>query len=50
MKQLLVLTIVSLMINPFAVFAQGGKQISEKEFTSDLDAYVCRTMDGNRHQ
>ena len=33
------------MLSPFAVLAQETKQISEKEFTSDLDAYIHRTME-----
>src|SRR5689334_13021569 len=45
MKNLLTLTIVSLVIGPLAVLAQTGKQVSEKEFSTDLDAYIRRTME-----
>ena len=45
MKHILILTIVSLLVSPLAVCAQAGKQMSEKEFTSDLDAYIRRTME-----
>ncbi|MFN2501560.1 MAG: serine hydrolase [Pyrinomonadaceae bacterium] len=44
MKHLLIITIVSLLIVPVAALAQAKRQISEKEFTSDLDAYIRRTM------
>lgn len=44
MKHIIFFTIVSLVLSPIAVLAQAGTQISEKEFNSDLDAYVKRTM------
>jgi CubicO group peptidase (beta-lactamase class C family) len=46
MKHILIfIIVVSLMLSPLAVLAQERKQISEKEFTSDLDAYIRRTME-----
>ena len=40
MKEILILTILSLVISPLAVCAQ----VSEKDFSSDLDAFVRKTM------
>lgn len=45
MKHILIFTIFSLLVSPLAVCAQTGTQITEKEFASDLDAYIRRTMD-----
>jgi CubicO group peptidase (beta-lactamase class C family) len=45
MKHILITILFSLVLSPFAVLAQETKQISEKEFTSDLDAYIHRTME-----
>jgi len=45
MKHTLILTIISLVLSPIAVLSQAGTQISEKEFTSDLDAYIRRSME-----
>jgi CubicO group peptidase (beta-lactamase class C family) len=44
MKHTIIFTIISLVVSPFAVLAQGGTQISEKEFNSDLDAYIRSSM------
>jgi CubicO group peptidase (beta-lactamase class C family) len=41
MKEILILTILSLVISPLAVCAQ----VSEKDFASDLDAFVRKTME-----
>lgn len=46
MKQILILIIVSLAIGPLAVLAQTGKPISDKEFSSELDAYIQKSMEG----
>jgi CubicO group peptidase (beta-lactamase class C family) len=45
MKHIFIFTIVSLVISPLAVFAQPGTQVSEKEFASDLDAYIRRSIE-----
>jgi CubicO group peptidase (beta-lactamase class C family) len=46
MKQILILTIVSLLVTPLAVCAQvTTSPISEKEFVSELDAFVRRSME-----
>src|SRR5215203_168513 len=45
MKHILILTIVSVLVGPLTVCAQATKQISEKEFTAELDAYVRRSME-----
>ena len=45
MKNILIFTIVSLVISPLAAFAQTGSQNSEKEFASELDAYIRRAME-----
>jgi CubicO group peptidase (beta-lactamase class C family) len=44
MKHIIIFTIVSFLLNPLAVLAQAGTQISEKEFSSNLDAYVRQSM------
>ncbi len=45
MKHIIFFTIVNLVLSPLAVLAQAGTQISEKEFNSDLDAYIRRSME-----
>jgi CubicO group peptidase (beta-lactamase class C family) len=45
MKNILIFTIISLAISPLTAFAQAGSQISEKEFSSELDAYIRKTME-----
>jgi CubicO group peptidase (beta-lactamase class C family) len=45
MKHILFFTIVSVILSPIAVLAQARTEASEKEFASDLDAYIRRTMD-----
>ncbi len=45
MKHILIFTIISLMLSPVTVCSQAVAQISEKEFSSELDAYVRRTME-----
>ncbi|HEX9928905.1 MAG TPA: serine hydrolase [Pyrinomonadaceae bacterium] len=45
MKYIIIFTIVNLVLSPLAVLAQAGTQISEKEFNSDLDAYIRRSME-----
>jgi CubicO group peptidase (beta-lactamase class C family) len=45
MKHIFIFTIVSLVLSPLATLAQAGTQISEKEFSSDLDTYIRRTME-----
>ncbi len=44
MKHIIFFIIISLLLNPLAVLAQAGTQISEKEFNSDLDAYIRQSM------
>jgi len=45
MKNIIIFTMFSLVLAPLAAFAQAGTQISEKEFSADLDAYIRRTME-----
>ncbi|HUR97644.1 MAG TPA: serine hydrolase [Pyrinomonadaceae bacterium] len=45
MKHILILTIVSLLITPLTVCAQATKQISEKEFATEMDGFVRRGME-----
>src|SRR5215218_7994883 len=45
MKHILILTIVTFLISPLAVCAQVAKPMSEKEFTSELDSYIRRSME-----
>jgi CubicO group peptidase (beta-lactamase class C family) len=45
MKHLFFLIVVSLVVGPLAVCAQSGAQISDKEFASELDAYIRRSME-----
>lgn len=45
MKTILVCTIVTFMLSPLAVLKPVGTQISEKEFTTELDAYIRKTME-----
>src|SRR5215204_5922133 len=45
MKHILIFTIFSLLVSPLTVCAQAGTQMSEKEFTSELDAYIRQTME-----
>jgi CubicO group peptidase (beta-lactamase class C family) len=45
MKHLFSFAIVSLVLGPVAVLAQAGTRISEKQFNSDLDAYIRRSME-----
>ena len=44
MKNLLILTIMSLVLAPLSVCAQTPTPIAEKEFASELDAYVRQVM------
>src|SRR5688500_1699382 len=45
MKHILTFTLVSLVLSPIAIFAQGTPQMSEKEFAADLDAYTRKMME-----
>jgi CubicO group peptidase (beta-lactamase class C family) len=45
MKNIIISTIVSLLVTPLAMCAQATPRISEKEFTSEFDAYVRKTME-----
>ncbi|MBA3353850.1 MAG: serine hydrolase [Blastocatellia bacterium] len=40
MKHIIICTIISLVLSPLAVCSQPGTQISEKQFASELDAYI----------
>ncbi|MEJ7624773.1 MAG: serine hydrolase [Pyrinomonadaceae bacterium] len=44
MKSLLITTLVSLVLCPLSALAQRAAPISEKEFASDLDTFIQRTM------
>lgn len=44
MKHLIIVIIVNLVLSPLTVLAQIGTPISEKQFSSDLDAYVRQSM------
>ena len=45
MKNILICTIISLVISPLTALQQAQSPVSEKEFASDLDAYIRRTME-----
>jgi CubicO group peptidase (beta-lactamase class C family) len=45
MKNILFLIIASILVSPLAGLAQAPTQISEKEFTTELDAYIRRSME-----
>ncbi|HEX6125546.1 MAG TPA: hypothetical protein VFZ23_09270, partial [Pyrinomonadaceae bacterium] len=47
MKNIFILAIVSLLLSPISTCAQTktSPQISEKEFATDLDAYIRRAME-----
>src|SRR5687767_13409328 len=44
MKNILIFTIMSLVLTPLSVCAQTGPAVSEKEFPSELDAYIRQVM------
>src|SRR5687767_8515051 len=45
MKNILIYTIVSLVLSPMSLCAQAVTPVSEKEFTSELDAYIRKAME-----
>jgi CubicO group peptidase (beta-lactamase class C family) len=45
MKHIMLLTVISLVLGPLSAFAQPGTQISEKDLSAELDAYVRLTME-----
>ena len=44
MKNILIVTLMSLVLAPLSVCAQTGPTLSDKEFASDLDAYIRQVM------
>jgi CubicO group peptidase (beta-lactamase class C family) len=45
MKNILILTIVSLVMGPIGACAQAPAAVSEKDFATELDAYIRKTME-----
>ena len=45
MNTILIFTIFSFVLSPLTALAQAQTQISEKEFASELDSYIRRTME-----
>ena len=43
-SMLLIFAIIGLSLSPVAMLAQAPAQMSEKEFTADLDAFIRKTM------